>query len=443
MTVGLGVGLATLEGVQKRSLAHYIFRMGKLTTDMIKGLSEPGRYSDGDGLLLQVSPSGGKSWLMRVQINGRRRDIGLGEVRHVSLRNARLEAAAIKKLAASGVDPLEERRKVRVIVPTFEEAAKMAHAELVKSWKNGKHTKQWLKTLELYAFPKLGKLKVDLIDGPLIRNVLAQIWLDIPETARRVRQRIGTVLDWAYSSGFRATEAPTRSISKGLPRQPKKKGHFAALPHSDVPAFLTNLSKREICASRLALEAAILTATRSGEVRGAKWSELSEDLSLWTVPAERMKAGVTHVVPLSHQAADVFRAAKTLRQLGCDLVFPGAVSGSQLSDMALLQMVRGLDVPATVHGFRSSFRDWVAEETDVPREIAEAALAHTLENKVEAAYRRTDFLAKRRTLMAQWGNYCLPPKAAGRQRALQRTSAVDRDASATPQRLLRKRVAAR
>jgi len=196
--------------------------MGKLTSDMVKELSAPGRYSDGGGLLLQISPSGGKSWLMRIQINGRRRDIGLGELRHVSLRNARLEAAAIKKLAASGVDPLEERRKVEVVIPTFETAAKMAHAELVKGWKNGKHTKQWLKTLELYAFPKLGKLKVDKIDGPLIRDVLAEIWLGVPETARRVRQRIGTVLDWAYSSGFRPTEAPTRSISKGLPRQPKK-----------------------------------------------------------------------------------------------------------------------------------------------------------------------------------------------------------------------------
>jgi integrase len=396
--------------------------MGKLTADMVKDLSEPGRYSDGDGLMLQISSSGGKSWLVRVQVNGRRRDIGLGEVRHVSLRNARLEAAAIKKLAASGIDPLDERRKVEVVIPTFEAATKLAHAELVKSWKNGKHTKQWLKTLELYAFPKLGKLKVDQIDGPLIRNVLAEIWLDIPETARRVRQRIGTVLDWAYASGFRSTEAPTRSLSKGLPRQPKKKGHFAALPHADVPAFLSKLRARNLCASRLALEVVILTATRSGEVRGAKWSELNDDLSLWTVPAERMKAGVTHVVPLSRQAADVFKAAIVLRQPDCDLIFPGAVPGSQLSDMALLQLVRGLEIPVTVHGFRSSFRDWVAEETEVPREIAEAALAHTLENKVEAAYRRTDFLAKRRALMEQWADYCLPTKGAGRPKVLRRFS---------------------
>jgi integrase len=417
--------------------------MGKLTSELVKELSEPGRYSDGDGLLLQISPSGGKSWLMRIQINGRRRDIGLGQLRHMSLRNARLEAAAIKKLAVSGVDPLEERKKLEIVIPTFEAAAKLAHAELVKGWKSGKHTKQWLKTLELYAFPQLGKLKVDQIDGPLIRDVLAEIWLDIPETARRVRQRIGTVLDWAYSSGFRPTEAPTRSLSKGLPRQPRKTGHFAALPYADVPAFLMNLRQRDLCASRLALEAVILTATRSGEIRGAKWSELDDDITAWTVPADRMKAGVTHVVPLSRQAAEVFRAAMVLRQRDCDLVFPGAVSGAELSDMALLQMVRGLDCSATVHGFRSSFRDWVAEETEVPREIAEAALAHTLENKVEAAYRRTDFLAKRRTLMTSWADYCLPPKSGARQQVSRRRSAVDRDAASQVTRMKRKRVAAR
>lgn len=383
--------------------------MGKLTPALIKDLTEPGRYSDGEGLLLQISPSGGKSWLMRVQVNGRRRDIGLGELRHVSLRDARLEAAAIKKLAKSGIDPLEERRKVEIVIPTFEQAAKRAHAEMVKGWKNGKHTKQWIKTLELYAYPKLGKLRVDQIEGPIIRDVLAEIWLDIPETARRVRQRIGTVLDWSYANGFRTSEAPMRSISKGLPRQPRKTGHFAALPHAEVSAFVKRLRARGLSSSRLALEALILTAVRSGEVRGARWSELDDDLTLWTIPAEHMKAGAEHAVPLSAQAAGVFRQAQALRIKGCDLIFPGATSGSALSDMALLELVRGMDLPATVHGFRSSFRDWAAEETDVPREIAEAALAHTLENKVEAAYRRTDFLAKRRDLMKAWADFCLPP----------------------------------
>ncbi|MBB5987843.1 tyrosine-type recombinase/integrase [Sphingobium lignivorans] len=405
--------------------------MGKLTKAIIEGLKEPGRYADGDGLYLKISPSGGKSWVLRIQIKGTRRDIGLGDARYVPAQTARLEAAAAKKLAASGIDPLEERRKVAKVVLTFEQAAKKAHAEMIKGWKNGKHTKQWIKTLELYAYPKLGKLKVDKIDGPLIRDVLAEIWLEIPETARRVRQRIGTVLDWSYSNGLRDTEAPMRSISKGLPRQPKKTGHFAALPHAEVPAFLVRLRAKELSASQLALEALILTAVRSGEVRGARWPELNEDLTLWKIPGDRMKAGVDHVVPLSPQAADVFRRAQTLRVEDCELVFPSSMSATVLSDMALLELVRGMGVAATVHGFRSSFRDWAAEETDVAREIAEAALAHTLENKVEAAYRRTDFLAKRRALMEAWANHCLgTPKSRARKPAREKSSSVARASGA-------------
>jgi integrase len=443
MSVGLSVGLGGVGGVQTVAPKWYLQPMGKLTPNLIKELTEPGRYSDGEGLLLQISASGGKSWLVRVQVNGRRRDIGLGEVRHVSLRDARLEAAAIKKLAKSGIDPLEERRKVEIVIPTFEQAAKRTHAEMVKGWKNGKHTKQWIKTLELYAYPKLGKLKVDQIEGPLIRDVLAEIWLEIPETARRVRQRIGTVLDWSYANGFRSSEAPMRSISKGLPRQPKKTGHFAALPHAEVPAFMKRLRARGFSSSRLALEALILTVVRSGEVRGARWQELDKGLSLWTIPAERMKAGVAHTVPLSPQAAEVFRQAQKLRIDGCDLVFPGAASGSALSDMALLELVRGMDLPATVHGFRSSFRDWAAEETEVAREVAEAALAHTLENKVEAAYRRTDFLAKRRSLMNIWADFCVPPARSSAQRPTGRTNAAvapARDAAMPPRRPQRRSV---
>ncbi|MBB3941351.1 integrase [Novosphingobium fluoreni] len=406
--------------------------MGKLTKAIIESLKEPGRYADGDGLYLKISPSGGKSWVLRIQIKGTRRDIGLGDARYVPAQTARLEAAAAKKLAASGIDPLEERRKVAKVVLTFEQAAKKAHAEMIKGWKNGKHTKQWIKTLERYAYPKLGKLKVDKIDGPLIRDVLAEIWLEIPETARRVRQRIGTVLDWSYSNGLRDTEAPMRSISKGLPRQPKKTGHFAALPHAEVPAFLVRLRAKELSASQLALEALILTAVRSGEVRGARWPELNDDLTLWKIPGDRMKAGVDHVVPLSPQAADVFRRAQALRVEDCDLVFPSSMSATVLSDMALLELVRGMGVTATVHGFRSSFRDWAAEETDVAREIAEAALAHTLGNKVEAAYRRTDFLAKRRALMEAWANHCLSePKARVRKPAREKSSSAARASGAS------------
>lgn len=380
--------------------------MGKLTKDKVRALSEPGRYSDGDGLILQISPKGGKSWILRVQINGRRRDIGLGRLDDLSITAARAKAADMRKLARAGIDPLEERRKVEIVIPTFEEAAKLVHKELLASWKNGKHTDQWLTTLETYAYPKLGKLKVDKIEGPIVRDVLAAIWLRIPETARRVKQRIGTVLDWSYAKGFRASEAPMRSIAKGLARQPKKTGHHAALPHEQLPDFLKALRSKPLNVGRLALEALILTAARSGEIRGARWREFNDNLTVWTVPAERMKAGVTHVVPLCPQATEVFRAAKVFRILSSDLVFPGPSSQSVLSDMTLLEILRGMNIPVTVHGFRSTFRDWVAEETDVPREIAEAALAHTLENKVEAAYRRTDFFAKRRKLMDEWGKFC-------------------------------------
>ncbi|MGD9812583.1 MAG: tyrosine-type recombinase/integrase, partial [Sphingobium sp.] len=215
--------------------------MGKLTALQMKSLVAPGRYSDGDGLILKIGPTGGRSWILRIQMDGRRRDIGLGDAKLVSLKEAREAAGELRKLARSGVDPLAERRRQMVIIPTFREACKLVHAELSKGWKNGKHNDQWLTTLENYAWSRLGALRVNEIEGPLIRDVLAEIWLAKPETARRVKQRIGVVLDWCYAKGFRPSEAPMRSLSKGLPRQPKKDGHFEAMPYEDVPAFLETL----------------------------------------------------------------------------------------------------------------------------------------------------------------------------------------------------------
>ncbi|MCW2404429.1 integrase [Sphingobium sp. B1D7B] len=391
--------------------------MGKLTAIQVKNLTEPGKYADGDGLMLQIGKTGGRSWILRIQTNGKRQDIGLGKAELVSLREAREKAMELRKVARSGVSPLEEKRRVTVVIPTFREASRLVHAEQCKAWKNGKHTDQWLTTLEKYAWPKLGDLKVDAIDGPLIRDVLAEIWLDIPETARRVKQRIGAVLDWSYVKGYRATEAPMRSLARGLPRQPKKDGHFEALPYEQVPMFVLSLRERKLSISRLALELLLFTAARSGEVRGARWSELNADRSVWIIPAERMKAGKAHSIPLSTAAQAVLREAESFRVDYCDLIFPGQGRRSVertvdsntrflMSDMTLLQLVRGMDLNVTVHGFRSSFRDWCADQTDYPREVAEAALAHTLENKVEAAYRRTDFFEKRRALMDDWASYC-------------------------------------
>jgi integrase len=279
------------------------------------------------------------------------------------------------------------------------------HAEHKRGWKNGKHQDQWIRTLEVYAFPTFGDRLVSEIDGPTIRDVLAEIWLEKPETARRVRQRIGAVLDWAYSKGYRETEAPMRSLSKGLPRQPKTTAHHAAMPYADVPAFLARLRERESW-GRLALEAAVLTAARSGEIRGALWSEVDLDNSLWTVPAERMKAGKVHVVPLSPTALRVFRRAQELRLEGCPLVFQGLKRDKPMSDMTLLKVLRDMGESVTAHGFRSSFRDWVSEETQFSGDLAEAALAHAIPNKVEAAYRRGNLLEKRRVLMEAWARHC-------------------------------------
>jgi integrase len=383
--------------------------MGALTAKKVNSLTEPGRYADGDGLMLKVKPGGSKSWVLRVQTDGKRRDIGLGSLKSVSLSDARQAADEIRRKLAQGIDPLAERKQEKVVIPTFKEASVLVHEEHKPSWKNGKHRAQWLSTLETYAYPALGDCLVSEIEGPAIRDVLAKIWLSKPETARRVRQRIGTVLDWAYAKGYRTSEAPMRSLSKGLPRQPKKDGHFAAMSFVEVPAFLQTLRMRESM-GRLALEALILTAARSGEVRMAKWSELDLKAGLWSIPAERMKMGRPHVVPLSPQAIDVFRRAAKHRTLATELVFYGIKAKKPLSDMTLLKVLRDMDAGVTVHGFRSAFRDWVAEETNYPGEVAEAALAHAIPNKVEAAYRRTDFLAKRRALMCDWGAFCIPRK---------------------------------
>jgi len=379
--------------------------MGNLTALKVRNLKEPGRYSDGDGLMLEVGKSGRASWMLRVQSNGRRRDIGLGSSALVSLAEAREEASRIRKAIHAGQDPVAERKKVRHEVPTFRNAALKVHEERKLSWKNGKHQDQWLTTLKTYAFPWLGDRLVSDIEGSAIRNVLAAIWLSKPETARRVRQRIGVVLDWSYSQGFRSSEAPMRSISRGLPRQPKTGRHFEALPFEEMPTFLACLRDRS-SVGRLALEFLILTAARSGEVRGAIWSEIDLKKNLWTVPAERMKAGKPHVVPLSKEAIDVLSRAKTFAVPASELIFPGQKVMKPMSDMTLLKILRDMEQPFTVHGFRSTFRDWVAEETHYPGEIAETALAHAIPNKVEAAYRRTDFLEKRRGLMREWGAYC-------------------------------------
>lgn len=381
--------------------------MGKLTATGVTAAKAPGRYGDGDGLFLLVGKGGSKSWLVRVQKDGKRRDIGVGSASKVSLKLARERAALVRSQVEAGIDPVVERRKAAGI-PTFRQAAATVHAEHKAGWKNGKHRDQWLTTLENYAFPAFGEVAVSQIDAPAVRDVLASIWLTKPETARRVRQRIRTVIDWSVGKGYRESSLPWPVIDKALPKQRAQPKHHAALPHADAPAFMAELRSKETI-GRLALEALILTAVRSGDVRGMKWGELDLAEKVWRVPVEdgRGKSGRIHVVPLSSQVLDVLERAKPHKRGDTDLVFPGVMRGKQLSDNTLRKVAVDMGYPITAHGFRSTFADWVNEQTTFPREVREAALAHVNQNKAEVAYSRTDYLDKRRPMMEAWGAYCV------------------------------------
>ena len=380
--------------------------MNRLSVYSVRHATRPGRYGDGGGLYLVVKPSGAKSWVCRIQRDGRRRDVGLGSLVDVNLAEARELARDTHRLMDMGVDPVLERQAPAKI-PTFREAAMQVLEEVRQTWRNQKHAQQWLNTMEAYAFPYIGKERVNEITGPMVRDLLAKIWLAKPETARRVRQRIGNVLDWSYSCGFRESEAPMRAITKGLPRQPRQDGHHAAMPYDRVALFVRKLRARESF-SRLALEFAILTASRSGEVRGATWEEFDLELRLWTIPPHRMKANREHVIPLCDRAVAIVRRCAELRKPGSSLVFSGTKKGLPLSDMTLSKLMKEMKQPYTPHGFRSSFRDWVSEETNYQSDIAEAALAHLVADKTEAAYRRGKLLAKRRVMMEDWALYCEP-----------------------------------
>jgi integrase len=369
-----------------------------------------------------VKPSGARSWVLRIQQGKRRRDLGLGSVlfdrkeavdhvplnarRELTLAEARDKAALARTLVKAGFDPSVEWRKARVAIPTFEEAAKEYHEKIKGGFRNARHSASWLTSLEMHALPKIGHTRVDQIDTPAIQSALLPIWLEIPETARRVRQRILAVLDYAHAQHWREAEAPTpKRVSSGLPKQPKADTHFSAVPYAEVPAVVAALRSKAETVGRLALQFVILTAARSGEVRGLTWGEIEREAEAWTVPADRMKAGRPHSVPLSPSAMKILDRAQELSAARKhDPVFPGS-RGRPLSDMTMSKALKDAGSTATVHGFRSSFRDWAAEQTSFPPEWAEAALAHTLPNKVEAAYRRTQFFDQRRKLMNAWGAY--------------------------------------
>lgn len=329
--------------------------------------------------------------------------MGLGGTSIVSLPEARELAIKYRKIAREGGDPIEEQRKERLVVPTFQEAAKTVFEETKSTWKNEKHAQQWINTLETYAFPTIGKRQVNDIQTADILKVLSPIWLLKAETARRVRQRMSTVFDWAKTAGFRTGDNPVDGVERGLPKQATKDQHHAAMPYQEVPEFVAKLRTTETrgIIARLAFEFLILTACRTSEVLKCEWAELDEEQRLWTVPSERMKAKREHRVPLPERALEVLEQAKPYSS-SSTFVFLGQKLEKPMSNMVFLTMLKRMEVPYTAHGFRSSFRDWAAETTNYPHEIAEMALAHTIKNKVEAAYRRSDLLERRREMMEDW-----------------------------------------
>ena len=371
--------------------------------------AKPGVHSDGNGLLLRVTPLGSKSWVLRVQHDGRRRDFGLGSVDWVSLADARAEAARLRAEIKRGSEPISrstkrEQSAARVVVPSFEIAARQCYAALESGW-DDKRKKNWLTSLENHIFPRIGKKPVDIIDSALVRDALAPIWLKIPDTSRRILQRITAVLDYAHIQNWRPEETSLRTVVKGLPRQTDRGSHFEAMDYGEVPPFVQRLIDEPTTVSRDALRFLIYTAARSNEVRGATWSEIDLEKGIWSVPAERMKARIAHQVPLSPQAVDLLRSYWAARRSNDAIVF-SAKGTKPLSDMTLTKALRTMGVTdATVHGFRSSFTDWSSERTNYPKEVADKALAHQIPDQVEAAYRRTVFFDKRCKLMTLWANY--------------------------------------
>lgn len=366
--------------------------------------AKPGRHVDGRGLCLVVKPSGSRTWVLRMQLNGQRRDYGLGSAYDVQLADARTAAAELRRRVRAGFDPVAERQKARRIIPNFEAATRACHETLGDGWKDAHHAR-WLSGFERHVFPRIGKKPVDKLDSACVVEVLTPIWLEIPETARRILQRIGVVLDFAHIKGWISSEVSLRSVRKGLPRQSDKAGHFVAMPYADVPELMAKLVAASTTAGRDALRFTIYNAVRSNETRFAVWSEFDLDKAIWTIPGDRMKARETHVVPLSPSVLALLRRRWIERTSDEGLVFSN--SGMKpISDMTMTKLLRDDGITGvTVHGFRSAFTDWAAETTDFPKEVADKALAHKLPNRVEAAYRRTDFFDKRRDLMARWAAY--------------------------------------
>lgn len=391
-------------------------KAAELSPLAVSKLTAPGLHFVGGvaGLALQVLPTGGRTWILRITVGHRRRDMGLGGFPDVTLAGAREAARSARELIREGVDPIERAKAARKALQasaarslTFQEAAKEFIASRAVAWRNHKHRAQWTSTLENYAYPVIGALSVADIELPHILKILEPIWKTKTETASRLRGRIEQILDWATVRGYRTGLNPARwrgHLDKLLPQPSKvaKTVHHRALDGRDMGRFYADIQKVDGMGAR-ALTFAILTAARSGEVRGAAWSEIDLERSIWTIPASRMKAEKEHRVPLSRAALELLKALPRVE--GSDIVFQ-APRGGPLSDMTLSAVLKRMKTPAVPHGFRSTFRDWASEYTSYPSEVIEMALAHAVSNKVEAAYRRGDLFDKRKHLAEDWARFC-------------------------------------
>ncbi|APG48232.1 tyrosine-type recombinase/integrase [Phaeobacter porticola] len=381
---------------------------GKLTKKLVENLG-PGRHGDGNGLYLVVDPSGARRWIVRVVVKGQknkkgaplRTDFGLGGADIITLPQARDRALEYRRMAKQGLNP---RFNAQREIPTFEEIAQQVHIDRMPTWKNAKHGQQWINTLRDYAFPKIGRMPVDSIGQPEVLMCLSPIWTEKHETARRLAQRLKIVLDVARSKGLRSGENPVTAIKDAgvLPKVVKKPKHHNAMRWQDIPAFYADLSGRNAMAAK-ALMFTCLTGSRTGEVLGTRWTELDFEARLWICPAARMKTGDDHRVPLTDEMLAIIEPLKAMES---EFVFEGQKRRKPLSNMAMLMLLRRMGVEdVTVHGFRSTFRDWASEVANVSREVAEMSLAHKVGSDVERAYARSDLLEKRRVLMERWTRF--------------------------------------
>jgi len=380
--------------------------MPRLTARKVETAKTPGMYGDGEGLYLRIGPTGAKSWILRivVPLTGKRRDLGLGATSLVTLAEAREKSRELRKFIRDGGDPDTLRKKETL---TFAQAAVRVHTQMLPTWKNKKHAETWLASIETYANPHFGNRPIAGIGTADVLKVLTPIWTSKNETANRLKQRISTVFDWAKGAGHYQHENPVNGLKKALPVVKARDNHMAAMAWREVPGFMAELAGREGVSART-LEFIILTAVRSGEARGARWREIDMETKAWMIPAERMKRGVAHRVPLSEEAIEVL---KQVEGLDSELVFPSAQrnsdgSGKEQSDMVFKALYRRMKREGfTTHGFRSAFRDWCSESAHADREIAEAALSHATGNAVERAYARSDLFDRRRKLMEHWGHF--------------------------------------